>query len=350
MRDHPASEVLRSLVMLASAGDANAYGEIVSRFRAMAVGYAYARLNDRHLAEDAAQEAFIAAWQSLSQLREPDRFAGWLRRIVHTRCERMRRRAAVPNIRLDALGDPPEPGVDDSARWQLLEQAVTQLPNAQRTVLTLFYYGEHSKPAVLTPSRHCSTRAPIRTQHRRGAAAGAPTPGTAHGGSVRSIRPCGGMTGEWFGGSSMAALRSPLRSRREWGTSPEFESYLMRIRSAFRSSAISAEDRLAKPPSVRMPRPSNCCSIVAWTPTCGLAATHPTQRRCGTPARMGNVRLATLLLDAGADPNSSVESSGTATWNAKDPELRALFYRRGGNGGRGRVAAGRKHRRSAGRR
>ncbi len=148
MRDHPSSKVLRSLVMLASAGDANAYGEIVSRFRAMAVGYAYARLNDRHLAEDVAQEAFIAAWQSLPQLREPDRFAGWLRRIVHTHCERMRRRATVPNTRLDALGELPEPGVSDSVHGRLLEQAITQLPSAQRTVLTLFYYGEHSMRAV----------------------------------------------------------------------------------------------------------------------------------------------------------------------------------------------------------
>ena len=38
-----------------------AFGEIVRRFQDMAYGCAYAVLGDFHLAEDAAQEAFLAA-------------------------------------------------------------------------------------------------------------------------------------------------------------------------------------------------------------------------------------------------------------------------------------------------
>jgi DNA-directed RNA polymerase specialized sigma24 family protein len=53
-----------------------AFGAIVRRFQDLAFGYAYALLGDFHLAEDAAQEAFITAWRHLDQLRTPEAFPG----------------------------------------------------------------------------------------------------------------------------------------------------------------------------------------------------------------------------------------------------------------------------------
>ena len=47
-------------------------------------------------------------------------------------------------------------------------------------------------------------------------------------------------------------------------------------------------------------------------------------------ARRGDQRLVELLLDHGADPNAHVNSSGSATWAAKTPELRKLLMSRGG--------------------
>ncbi len=47
-------------------------------------------------------------------------------------------------------------------------------------------------------------------------------------------------------------------------------------------------------------------------------------------ARRGNRELVELLLDRGADPNGHVDSSGSATWAAKTPELRKLLMSRGG--------------------
>lgn len=48
------------------------FGELVVYFQDMAFGCAYAVLGDFYLAEDAAQEAFITAWQSLRQLALPN--------------------------------------------------------------------------------------------------------------------------------------------------------------------------------------------------------------------------------------------------------------------------------------
>src|SRR5689334_4382413 len=68
-----------------------AFGEVVRRFQDMAYGYAYAALGDPHLAEDAVQEAFVAAWHRLDQLREAAAFPGWFRRILRTECRRLTR-------------------------------------------------------------------------------------------------------------------------------------------------------------------------------------------------------------------------------------------------------------------
>ena len=55
----------------AQAGDLAAYDAVVRRFQDMAVGYAYSLVGDFHLAEDAAQEAFIEAYLDLNKLQEP---------------------------------------------------------------------------------------------------------------------------------------------------------------------------------------------------------------------------------------------------------------------------------------
>ena len=54
----------------------------------------------------------------------------------------------------------------------------------------------------------------------------------------------------------------------------------------------------------------------------GTALWHAAQRGAGEMARM--------LLEAGADANAGIESSGTAAWMAKEPELRRLFQHYGG--------------------
>jgi len=75
-------EDLDPLIISASSGDVAAFERLVLRFQGMAVGYAFAILGDFHLAEDAAQEAFVEAYARLPSLREPRAFANWLKRIV----------------------------------------------------------------------------------------------------------------------------------------------------------------------------------------------------------------------------------------------------------------------------
>ena len=72
---------LESLIAASRSGDMNSFARIVRQFQDMAYGYAYAILGDFHLAQDAAQEAFVEAYYNLTKLQDAAAFSGWFRQI-----------------------------------------------------------------------------------------------------------------------------------------------------------------------------------------------------------------------------------------------------------------------------
>src|SRR5947209_20057011 len=98
-------EDLHTLVSRAQAGDLRAFDRLVRRFQDLAVGYAYSVLGDFHLAEDAAQEAFIGAYRTLPQLRAAAAFSGWLQRIVFRSCLHLRRGRRLETVPLDMAAE-----------------------------------------------------------------------------------------------------------------------------------------------------------------------------------------------------------------------------------------------------
>ncbi len=72
----------RELVVRARSGDQEAFGELVRRHRAKALGLAGSLTKDMFLAEDVVQEALIRAFLHLGSLTDADRFMPWLNRIV----------------------------------------------------------------------------------------------------------------------------------------------------------------------------------------------------------------------------------------------------------------------------
>jgi RNA polymerase sigma-70 factor (ECF subfamily) len=67
-------------------GDAEAYGELVRRYQGHVYGLAFSLLGDWAEAQDMAQETFIRAYVNLGQLRDPTKFAPWLRRVAFGPC------------------------------------------------------------------------------------------------------------------------------------------------------------------------------------------------------------------------------------------------------------------------
>jgi RNA polymerase sigma-70 factor (ECF subfamily) len=167
---------LEALVARAQRGDREAFGEIF-RVRADKVHrYIGAILRDDGRTEDATAETFIAAWKGLPKLREPDRFDAWLLRIAHHRAMDELRKLR-PTVALD---DAPEvaddrreasplavlEGLADSA---VVQEALAELPDLQREVLTLRYLHELSFEEIATQLDRSSSA--VRQLRQRGLAA-----------------------------------------------------------------------------------------------------------------------------------------------------------------------------------
>lgn len=133
-----------------------AFGEIVRCFQDLAFACAYAVLGDFHLAEDAAQEAFLAAWRNLDQLRQPAAFPGWFKSIVLSQCHRLTRGKRLPTVGLDAATELPANGNDPESAFEVKEErqrvlaSIHALPEAERMVTLLFYVGDYSQNDVAT--------------------------------------------------------------------------------------------------------------------------------------------------------------------------------------------------------
>ena len=133
------------LVRRAQAGDAEAFGALVTAHQTLVYNLAWRALGDAAEAEDAAQEAFVRAWLALPHFRGQARFGTWLYRIVTNLCCNR-----LPRLRreLAALGDGETPEVPDEQpgpegalvageREAFLRQQIENLPESYRVLILL---------------------------------------------------------------------------------------------------------------------------------------------------------------------------------------------------------------------
>jgi RNA polymerase sigma factor (sigma-70 family) len=89
---------------------------------------------DEALADELAQDTFVQAWRALPDFRGEAQLSTWLHRIALSRWLMQRRRAVLPELPLDALGDGAEgaaPGADVALQVDL-ERAMARLPLHER--------------------------------------------------------------------------------------------------------------------------------------------------------------------------------------------------------------------------
>lgn len=147
-------EELSQLVRQAQQGNHDAYAQVIGRFQDMAFAGAYAMLGDAGLAQDAAQEAFMEAYMSLSKLREPAAFPGWFRRIIIKQSDRQLRCRKVTLVPFEASAPTPSPLPDPAFILEKqqthadVHTAVAALPTNQRLVITLFYIQGYSQKEI----------------------------------------------------------------------------------------------------------------------------------------------------------------------------------------------------------
>jgi RNA polymerase sigma-70 factor, ECF subfamily len=85
------------LARRASGGDRQAFAQLMERYGPPVLSLCYASSLDRHVAEELAQDVFLAAWRGLPRFRGGSSFATWLFAIARNACvDRARRRSARP--------------------------------------------------------------------------------------------------------------------------------------------------------------------------------------------------------------------------------------------------------------
>ncbi|MHB0958165.1 MAG: RNA polymerase sigma factor [Pirellulaceae bacterium] len=127
------------LVDAACRGDIASFGELYERHYLMAAGIACSRLSDRHLAEDAAQEAFATACRRLSSLRDGRRFPEWLGTICRRTASRMARLQTNHRSVDDGPASTPQEN-DEGEAVARVRQAVERLSASGREVILLHYF------------------------------------------------------------------------------------------------------------------------------------------------------------------------------------------------------------------
>ena len=153
MPDRPGYAVIedRYLVAAALAGSAEAYDELVRRYRGAVILMAWKTLGSREAAQDVAQEAFLAAFQQLRQLKDPRHFGPWLRIIAHNGAQRLSRKESrsqpvageqmdllLSTHACDRIGNPVE-SLLKKERDSAIRGLVAALPEGVQIVLQLYY-------------------------------------------------------------------------------------------------------------------------------------------------------------------------------------------------------------------
>jgi len=116
----------RALVERCQAGDSAAFGNLYARYYERLLRFCLRRLNDRHEAEDAAQEAFARAWKALPQFAGERRFYPWLTVIAGNICTDMlrRRSRSTPTDDLELTAHQPVGGGASETSEELVLAAV----------------------------------------------------------------------------------------------------------------------------------------------------------------------------------------------------------------------------------
>ena len=136
-------------------GDDAAFSALVRKYQKSVHALVWRKIGDFHIAEDITQDTFLKAYQKLSTLKKPQRFASWLYVIAANHCSTWLRKKRLWTQPLeDTNGAQLEKATYSGyvvaenertaaeAQREVVRRLLAKLQESERTVITLYYLGE----------------------------------------------------------------------------------------------------------------------------------------------------------------------------------------------------------------
>jgi RNA polymerase sigma-70 factor (ECF subfamily) len=136
------------LVARSQEGDLSAFEQLILRYERSVRSIAWAYLRDSHAGDDVTQETFIAAYRSLSGLKESDKFGPWLMQIARRTSQRQSKGTNIPRDHGMPIDEVADVRSGASSRQRQLLEYIEKLPENERLVIAMRYFDGHSSQEI----------------------------------------------------------------------------------------------------------------------------------------------------------------------------------------------------------
>lgn len=135
-------------------GEDTAFASLVKKYEKQVHALAWRKIGDFHIAEEITQDTFLKVYQKLSTLKDPNQFSGWLYVIATNLCRawiRKKRLATEPleGTEIESIDETYSRYVSEEhtkttveAQREVVKKLLAKLKESERTVMTLYYFGE----------------------------------------------------------------------------------------------------------------------------------------------------------------------------------------------------------------
>jgi RNA polymerase sigma-70 factor (ECF subfamily) len=131
-------------------GEHSALAELWLKYHKLVYGIAVSIVKSHEDAEDLRQEVFLKVYNNLSNLKEPEKFASWLRTITRNTCKSWLSQHTLSATPIDSIAESDYcvPSCHETfeikEEQNLLQNLINDLPLDYRTVINLHYF-QHQK-------------------------------------------------------------------------------------------------------------------------------------------------------------------------------------------------------------
>jgi len=143
------------LIQRVLAGDDNAFSTLVRKYQKPVHALVWRKIGDFHIAEEITQDAFLKAYKELATLKKPHRFARWLSVIATRGCIAWLRKKRLTTQSLEDTSHAQlekatysgyvvqeNERTEAEAQREVVQNLLAKLRENERTVITLYYFGE----------------------------------------------------------------------------------------------------------------------------------------------------------------------------------------------------------------